>query len=243
MIDSRMSGVRSPRVDYRSFAEFVASDEFCRRGSVLHTGLLPMPFVGSLSRAKVFLLMLNPGLSPTDYFGEFDQPAYRSALWDNLIQTREREFPFVFLNPFFSWHDGFRYWHTKLKSVLEALSATWAVPYHDTLSRAASLIASIELLPYHSAVFDLSKRRLTSIPSVGVVQYFVQKLSVRASRGEVTIIVGRSSAMWRLVPSRDVVVYSGAEARAAHLTLTVHSRGGEAILRRLVPAFRSRRQR
>jgi hypothetical protein len=60
---------------------------------VIHTGLLPMPFVGSLSRAKVFLLMLNPGLSPTDYFGEFEQPAYRGALRNNLFQSERNGVP------------------------------------------------------------------------------------------------------------------------------------------------------
>jgi hypothetical protein len=200
-----------------------------------------MPFVGSLSRAKVFLLMLNPGLSPTDYFGEFEQPAYRQALRNNLFQSEEMEFPFLFLNPHFSWHDGFRYWHTKLRSVVEALRAVWAVPYYEALRRASRLIASVELLPYHSAMFDLSKRRLSSIPSVRVAQDFVHELSVRANRGEVTIVVARSSAMWKLMPSANVVVYSGAEARSAHLT--VSSRGGKAVFDGVLSASRSERFR
>lgn len=193
-----------------------------------------MPFVGSLSRAKVFLLMLNPGLSPTDYFGEFEQPAYRSALQDNLAQKANRQFPFLFLNPHFSWHAGFGYWHTKLKSVLEALSVARGVTHYETLRRAARLIASVELLPYHSATFDLSRQRLTSLPSVEVARTFVEELSVRAGRGEVTIVVARSAAVWGLAPSRNIVVYSGPEARSAHLT--VRSRGGQAILRQLQQA-------
>jgi hypothetical protein len=76
--------------------------------------LLPMPFVGDVENAVVSLLMLNPGLVPSDYFGEFEVKDYRNALLENLKQTAGSQL--LFLDPRFSWHGGFVYWHTKLAS-------------------------------------------------------------------------------------------------------------------------------
>ena len=40
---------------------------FSTDGYFIHTELLPEPFVGNLTTAAVFLLMLNPGYSPDDH--------------------------------------------------------------------------------------------------------------------------------------------------------------------------------
>lgn len=47
-------------------------------------GLLPMPFVGGLRTASVFLLMLNPGARAHDFFGESEVEAYRDMLLATL---------------------------------------------------------------------------------------------------------------------------------------------------------------
>ena len=50
-----------------------------------------MPFVGDLQSADVFLVLLNPGLGPLDYYGEEkNEPGYREALLANLGVRPER---------------------------------------------------------------------------------------------------------------------------------------------------------
>lgn len=43
----------------------------------LHLGLLPTPFVGSLLDADIYVLLLNPGLGPMDYFGAYERREFR----------------------------------------------------------------------------------------------------------------------------------------------------------------------
>ena len=133
---------------------FVADPEFGAPGnSKLHLDLLPIPFVGNLKTASVFLLMLNPGFGPHDYFGEYAVPEYRSALLDNLRQTRGNSF--VFLDPRFSWHGGFDYWHTKLRNVIVAFAQNSGISYGRARQFFQSSIAALELAPYHSVNFSV----------------------------------------------------------------------------------------
>ena len=71
----------------RSFEEYAVSNNFGRRDDKsLHVGLLPLPYLGDLRSASIFILMLNPGLSPGDYFAEQYWPELRRAVMNNLRQ-------------------------------------------------------------------------------------------------------------------------------------------------------------
>ena len=72
-----------------------------------------MPFVGPIGTASVVILMLNPELSTSDYFGEFEIESYRKALRRNLKTASRGGIPNLFLDPAHSWHSGFRYWHDR----------------------------------------------------------------------------------------------------------------------------------
>jgi hypothetical protein len=87
----------------------------------LHLGLLPQPFCGDLQRASVYVLSLNPGLAPGDYYGEYEVPAFRKALVNNLKQESLGSIPFFFLDPQYAWHGGFRWWHGKLEGLIKKL--------------------------------------------------------------------------------------------------------------------------
>ena len=102
-------GCSSEVVLHDSFDSFIRSPDFdIRARRELHLGLVPQPFMGDLDRARVFILLSNPGLSPDDYFAECQQPAFADRLIDNLRQQNQRhEYPFLFLDPSYSWHAGF----------------------------------------------------------------------------------------------------------------------------------------
>lgn len=74
-------------VIFRSWPAVYHAPDFGARGDVrLHLGLIPQPFFGDLRHASIYLLTRNPGLSPTDYFGEYQVPGFRAALEANLRQ-------------------------------------------------------------------------------------------------------------------------------------------------------------
>ncbi len=55
----------------KSFDAYIKSKDFGNKDRWLHTGLLPMPYIGYLKKASIFILTLNPGLKPLDYYSEY----------------------------------------------------------------------------------------------------------------------------------------------------------------------------
>ncbi len=200
-----------------------------------HFSLLPVPFIGDLRHADIFILLLNPGVDPADYYAEYKQPTFRRALVRNLKQElRGAQYPFFCLDPQFCWSSGYAWWEGKLKKVVQALAKKKCRGQYRTALRAVSRrIAAIELVPYHSDHFDGGATE-KNLPSARWAQQWVEKfLAPRARRGEILIVVTRSIKDWRLseVAGR-IVCYERGETRGA--SLTPRSRGGKAILRRLL---------
>lgn len=219
----------------RSWEEAHAADDFCAPGDTrLHLGLIPQPFFGDLERASVFLLLLNPGLGPDDYFGEYQVPGFRDSLLANLRQDFSgRALPFQFLDPQFAWHGGFDWWHSKLAQVIQELAKTWRIPFSAARAQLARSIASIELFPYHSASFHDAEGWLQSLPSVQLARRYVHDVLLpRVRSKEAIVIVTRKARIWDLPEEDGVIVYTGGEARGAHLT--PESPGGRGILAHLL---------
>ena len=217
---------------FHSFNEYVLSKEFgLSPETKLHTGLLPIPYVGNLEKASIFVLMLNPGLSAGDYFAE-QQPEFRNAQIQNLLQENGSiEYPFVFLNPQFAWHPGFGYWHKKFGAVIDEFAIQSGTTYQEAMSVLAKNLACLELLPYHSKSFG-SGSLLKVLPSVKVMQSFVHDVLIpKAKDGKVIIIATRGVKNWQLPKHKSIITYEGGETRSAHLSPS--SRGGMAIANHL----------
>jgi hypothetical protein len=221
-------------VTWHSWEDAMTDPGFCAPSdSRLHLGLLPQPFFGNLRTATIYVLLLNPGLGPSDYYGEYKVAEYRRALLDNLKQRVHGGGPFLWLDPRFAWHGGFDWWHGKLAKVIERLAAAWDVPFSEARARLASELASIELLPYHSKNFRDRGGWLRNLPSVQLAQRFVTDFVLpRVQRGDATLIITRKTSEWGINEQQGVVIYRGGETRAAHLS--PESRGGRAILNRLI---------
>ncbi len=200
----------------------------------MHLGLIPVPFVGDVRRASVYILMLNPGFGPSDYFGEFEVPAYREALLANLKQQQtEGTVPFFCLDPQFAWSGGFRYWNGKLQGVIGELAGRWDCSYARAREKLGSRLAAIELFPYHSSTFKDGDRWLKRLPSVQMAREFVDEVVMpRVRSGEAIVIVTRKVELWGIGEEPGVGLYSAVQARSAYLT--PGSPGGRAILDHLV---------
>ncbi len=216
-----------------SFEDYISNEFDQERYDIFHFGLIPIPYMGNLETASIFLLMLNPGFHPGDYFAEYNVPYFRQAIISNLHQeyTNDEEYPFTFLNPAFAWHPGFGYWYRKLYGVLKDVGKRSDIQNHSVaLSYLAKRIVTLELVPYHSTRF--SGKGFQNFESVKLMQEFVRNIVIpKAKSGEAVVIATRSAEVWNLPSHENVVIYTAGEARAAHLTPS--SKGGKAILRQL----------
>jgi hypothetical protein len=217
---------------HHSWESVINQPDFGSRNARLHLSLLPQPFFGALSQARVFVLTLNPGLHPNDYFAEFCVPEYRKAAVDTLKQRMNGHYPFLWFDPRFSWHSGFAYWHGRFAGLIDSFAHDLALSRVEALSYFAKSVAIVELLPYHSDSFGLPGRIMKRLRSVRLAQSFAAEiLAPRAHEGEVLLVAARQGRAWGLSEHEHIVIYNGAENRAAHLT--PKSRGGQAILTHL----------
>ena len=161
--------------DAVDFDSYVTGKRFEKRDDGLHLSLLPVPYIGNLEKSQIVVLLLNPGFDHSDYWAESKRPEFRKRLEQNLYQSfDEIEFPFIYLDPQFCWHSGFRWWERKLREVTQriALSA-FDGNYRDALRDLSQRLACVELFPYHSASFTDNKL-IGKLPSTRKTQSFVQ---------------------------------------------------------------------
>ncbi|MDZ4386582.1 MAG: hypothetical protein U0998_05090 [Moraxellaceae bacterium] len=207
------------------------SNDFCSPiDSRFHMGLLPQPFMGNVSNAKVYVLLLNPGLGPHDYYAEYQVTAYREALMRNLHQSfRSDDLPFLFLDPKYAWHGGFTWWQGKLAQVIQSLSQSRKCSFAEAQRYISLNLASIELVPYHSKSFKAPSRFIEDLESAKLARHFVNHhVLPRVRNKEAIVIVTRRVNEWGLTERDGVILYDKNQARGAHLSLA--SKGGRAIL-------------
>ncbi len=216
------------------FESYIRSEHFGKRDSRFHTSLLPVPYGGDLSRADIFILLLNPGFSHADYFGELHMPAFRKRLEKNLTQNFENEeFPFLSLDPKFSWYGGFLWWERKLRDVIAQVAKdSFDGRYLDSLRHISTRLAHIQLVPYHSSHFG-DYKLIGQLKSSEIAKRYVSEvLMPDVRRGAKTIVVTRQAASWDLgKEGGNCVIYGGHQARGA--SLGPNTSGGKAILSQL----------
>lgn len=222
------------RASVSSWREFIERGQFGTDDGKLHLSLIPQPFMGNVDTAPVVILMLNPGLSPIDYFSEAHIRNYRRALIANLhLGFKHSRFPNLFLNPEFAWHTGFKYWHDRLGWLVDCFVNPDTRSRIDALSHLSKSIAMVQLVPYHSSVNKLSERVISNLESVRLARCYVKH--VLLPRTSALLIVARGKRYWEIhdkaIQGKHVLVYEGSEARGAFLTS--NSRGGKAILKHL----------
>jgi hypothetical protein len=219
-------------VTYRSWKEAYSSPGFQGEpDSRLHLGLFPQPFKGDVLNASIYILLLNPGLSPTDYYGEYQVPGFREAMLLNHRQDfSNSSLPFIFLDPQFSWHGGFEWWNRKLKHVISAISKHRKVTFNEARKSVAQKIASIELFPYHSRNFKDADKWLKNLPSVQLAREFVNDVVLsRVRSGKAVTIITRKAKEWSLPEIPGIITYTAGQARSA--SLSPNTAGGKAILK------------
>lgn len=226
-----------------SFEDYIASSDFgAKSSSKLHLGLLPQPYAGSLARSSVFILMLNPGLTPGDYYAQQNSAEFRAALVRSIRQENESdEYPFLFLDPKFSWTTAGVWWRKKLGDVAQAMTKQTGMSFKEVLRHMAQNVSCLELYPYHSKNSGSAERIASRLKSAKLmVEYIQETLVPRAKRNEALIVAARQVGKWSLSEHENILLYDRGEARSAHLSM--NSRGGQRIADRLKHIFMAANQ-
>lgn len=218
-----------------NFRQFLASKRFGDFSDHrFHFLLLPIPYLGDLNRADIFVLQLNPGFNLNNYYAEWNVPAFRRRVERNVRQELDGvEFPFYSLDPDLCWYTGYQWWEGKRRDIAATIAnRKYKGRYFDALRELSQRIAVIELVPYHSIAFK-EHRLVRRLPSTARARDLVQSnLLKRAASGQVLVIAMRKVAAWGLAAIKHpgVVRYAAAQSRSASLRSTFL--GGRAILQR-----------
>jgi len=190
--------------------------------------------MGHLETAKVYIALLNPGLTACDYYVEETAPEYKEYLRRNLKQDLGSEqYPFFKLNPKWDWTSAGIWWHRALGEIICEVAKARSCCYRDAAEFVAKRIAALELAPYHSVNGKFVSSGPKSSESSRLMMRFVRdEVIPRANRGDALLVITRGIEKWDIEESDNVIVYPSKHARTA--SLSMKSRGGPKILKRLL---------
>ncbi|HAU29438.1 MAG TPA: hypothetical protein DCW68_04920 [Rhodospirillaceae bacterium] len=184
---------------YDGFSDYRNKNPFPEQtNTIIQPSLLPVPYIGNLANAKIFILMGNPGFSAHDMLEREPAPlfeAFRQDVIKNLHQefTPKDDFPFFYLNPTHSWHNGFIYWESRFREIAKQLQKDGGLTScRDALSFMAKHIAVLQLVPYHSAKFP---NRAAKLPSAQAMQKWAD---MRLSEDTTPAIIVRHESKWAI---------------------------------------------
>ena len=205
---------------FKSYCDLLSNSDKYK----FHVDLIPVPYKGNIKDATVYILMLNPGFMPSDYFAEKNSPEYLVDVKKNLRQDFEgNDFPFFSLNPKHLWTYSATYWQNKFKDYI----GDNALKDIKTLSKK---VAILELFPYHSQSFKNTDRLLES-KSSSLMREFVKNYVIpKAKQNKACIICTRSVNEWGIIQNENgakeedlpnLICYSGGQTRSASLSENV----------------------
>ena len=218
---------------YRSFRKYIENDAFDQKEiGKFHFGLSPSPYEGNLAKAKIYILLLNPGIHAVDYYVNNRANIRRLALKTIHQKDIDREYPFTSLNPKNSWRR--LYWFKKLSGIAQVIKQDRSWTYSEALQELSRSIAILQLVPYHSKTFNNNNlKRLKKLPSVQHVREYVHDIILpKATKGRAVVIVTRAVDDWGLKNGRNICIYEESQSRGAHIGPT--SDAGKKILKMLL---------
>ncbi len=206
------------RHSYKGIEDYYENTYWNDKG-IFHTDLLPVPYIGDLKKATIFLLFLNPGFSIDNYFVEELSEDFKDALKSNIKQDFENsEYPFFYLNPKFMWTGGGKYWLQKLKDYILQIKKTEGISYTEATKYLSKKVAVLQLIPYHSVNFT-RHNLLSKLDSSRKMKRFVEEYLIpKAKENKIGIICTRQAKTWELPEHENIVVYGNPESRGAHIS-------------------------
>jgi len=226
--------------------EFINSELNKKDVNHLHLGLLPNPYGGNISNARICILTLNPGFNSSEYEFERTNPDFREAIIRAIHQRNgDDEYPFCALNPDFREHPGYVYWAykrvmttqragNKFRNLARLIARTGYEEIGNT-DKAFRFLARktcvLEYMCYHSRSFNGMQDLALRLPSTQrLVEGFHTEILPQALGGEKLVICMRGPHLWRLenINHPNVIIYPPRLRQSA--SLSVGSPGGHSII-------------
>lgn len=180
--------------------------------------LCPIPWMGPLRHARVYVLLLHPVLTPEDRPYAAARQDFAEEMRDNLRGTR----PWLYLLDRFQDHPG-RRWAT------HRFGPDIGLP-------AATSICTLHLVAYHAARRGPAARAARKLPSAEAMRRFVRAtLLPGAQAGRFGVILARAASLYGIAPDAEgggLLVYDP-RREASRGRETPETRGG-ALLRRFI---------
>ena len=178
--------------------------------------LAPEPWIGN-TKAPVLVLLANPGATRGDVVGKPQKSAELINKLSILNLNHElRDYPHFFFNPELEGTDGFKWYSSRFKNLIQETSA-------ENVSRK---ILSCELVPYHS----FSWRKPRKMPAT---QEYTNDLVRHAIQRDAVILIGRGKSEWfKNVPelAKYKRYYSPASTQSAHVSPNNYKKNFREIL-------------
>ena len=163
--------------------------------TLIHTGLIPVPYAGDIRNAPICLIMLNPGFHTEDYEWEYNNNAYRNALINNLYQQNFGNYPFFYLDPQFDNSPGGRYWRWKFGNIANHLADQFdGTTSEDIFQLICRNVCVFEPFAYHSQNLGVNNGDLMAMPSFTHLVPAVGELVNDINR--IPIVIRRVNNLW-----------------------------------------------
>ncbi len=206
----------------------------------LQLHVLPIPANGNLRTAEVVIFALNPNFDESSHAAWEKQNKPEAELMDLAQRSNIRQFhrpgdcAFYDIDPGLSSHPGAKYWRGdgKFGGIAKALALKRSVSLDHAYRLIGQRVAVVQMVPYRSKKFGHHKligRAPSSIEAVKLAQHL-------AKDSDKLLIVQRQVAQWGFTfPSKlkHVITYDP-QREALKASLSLSSRGGPALLQRLV---------
>jgi hypothetical protein len=171
-----------------------------------HCSLRPVPYLGNLKKADMFILLLNPVVGYSDY-GTDARAEFRDALVQNIHQNFEGDGGrCLALDPQFWWSSWFSWYEKMLRTTISKYAEDAKKTYLDALDDLSRRLAIIELVPYYSLNSDkVNVRLVEELKSAQAAKEAAQELVHRAAYGEALVVVRWGRRLWEIEPGENVV--------------------------------------
>jgi len=151
----------------------------------IHAALQPVPYVGNLQTADLFLLMINPSVALGSY-GTQSKKEFQKELTKERHQTRSS---CLALDPAFWWTSWFTYYNDLFGPSFKEMIKTTKKTYHQTLLEAASRTAILELVPYFSGSAQSVEGIESRLVSTTLAKRAATEICERANKGDASVVI------------------------------------------------------
>ena len=217
----------NPKATFDKMTPDQANDGF-------HCSLMPVPYLGNLTTADIFILLLNPVVGYSDY-GTNACAEFQKALLQNRHQDFEGgDHRCLALDTRFWWSSWFYWYENMLRSTISNYAKGADKTYVGALEDLSRGLAIIELVPYYSSNRGRGKvteKLVSELKSAQAAKEAAQKLVLRAADDEVLVVVMWGAKEWGIECENEAVVCN----RARGLRETTREKIVSRLLRDQLP--------